>query len=293
MNNKVLRCLWQVGAELGEGPLWLAEEQRLYFVDVKKQQIYRCAADGGQRHSWHAPQQIGFIAPHSPGNFICGLQDGLAHFSLSTESFIPFQAMEPALPHNRLNDGHVDLAGGLWFGTMDDHETEATGALYSLDLAGTVRRHDSGYIISNGPALSPDGQILYHTDTVTRRIFAFDVDADRNLHNRRVLLTTAGSGHPDGMAVDAAGDLWVAMFGGWRIDRYSSSGELRASIAFPCANITKLCWGGEALGSIFVTTARKGLTAAQLLQQPLAGSLFALDTDVAGLPQQRCLVNLP
>lgn len=278
------QCLWQVAAELGEGPIWHQSDRSLYFVDVKKHQIHRCDEHGDHQQSWTAPAQISFILPTKNGSFICGLQDGIYHFSSSTGQFSRCNDVERDMPANRLNDGFVDSRGLIWFGSMDDGETNPTGSLYSMDRDGVVVAHDHDYVITNGPAMSADGRTLFHTDTPNKTIYAFDVAADNTLSNKRVFVTLS-VGHPDGMAVDADGVLWVAVFGGWRIDRFSASGNLLGSVPFPCANITKLTFGGTDLRTVFVTTARKGLTGAELVQQPLAGGLFSFRSDSTGLPQ--------
>src|SRR5439155_17098095 len=127
--------------------------------------------------------------------------------------------VEADQPGNRFNDGFVDSEGRLWFGSMDDSEGEKTGALYRFDGKHVVRM-DDGYIITNGPAVSPDGRTLYHTDTLDKQVYAFDLSADGALSNKRTFVEIADGGYPDGMAVDAEGHLWVCTFGGWRIDRF-------------------------------------------------------------------------
>jgi sugar lactone lactonase YvrE len=286
MTNETPVCLWQVEAELAEGPIWHRGERAIYFVDVKKHQIHRCNETGTERKSWNAPQQLGFIVPAIDGNFICGLQDGLYYFSTTTAQFTRCNDVERDIEGNRLNDGYVDSTGVLWFGSMDESETRPSGALYSMDKSGVVTSHDHNYVITNGPVKSPDGCILYHTDTVNKSIFAFDVGLGNHLTNKRLFVKMNDQGHPDGMAVDADGFVWVAIFGGWRIDRFSPDGRRVATVAFPCANITKLAFGGADLRTVFVTTARKGLSAEELTGQPLAGGLFSFWSDTPGLPQQ-------
>ncbi len=191
--------------------------------------------------------------------------------------------VEPDQLGNRLNDGFVDPSGALWFGTMDNAETAPTGSLYRWRAGQPLQRQDEGYIITNGPAMSPDARTLYHTDTMARRTYAFDVDDDGSLANKRLFVETA-SGYPDGMAVDAEGFLSIAVWDGWRIDRYDPVGRLERSIAFPCANVTKLAFGGDDLRTMYVTTARKGLSPQALAAQPLAGGLFAVESPARGLP---------
>jgi D-xylonolactonase len=277
-------CLWEARATLGEGALWDAGQNRIWFVDIKGRRIHRCAVDGSDQRTWQAPQQVGFIVPIAGGGFACGLEDGLYRFDQVGGGFSPLRQVEADSPGNRFNDGHVDAAGRLWFGSMDNGEASATGALYRFDGA-TVRQADSGYVITNGPAISPDGRTLYHTDTLAKVVYAFDLAADGSIDRKRVFVTLAGAGHPDGMAVDAEGYLWVASFGGWRIDRINPDGRLAGEVRFPCSNITKLAFGGADLRTAYVTSARKGLSEAQLAGQPLAGGLFTFRVQAPGLPQ--------
>lgn len=277
-------CIWDVGAHLGEGALWHAPTRSVYFVDIKVRRIHRCAADGSRRTSWEAPGQPGFVVPSADGGLVCALENGLYRFDEASGEFTSLLKVEDALPGNRFNDGHVDAGGNLWFGSMDDAQAAPTGALYRLGRDGVLARADDGYIITNGPAVSPDGRTLYHTDTPLRRVYAFLLREDGVLAAKRVFLQLPEGSRPDGMAVDSEGHLWIALFGAGRVERYTPDGRLVAQVRFPCTNITKLAFGGDDLRTAYVTTAWKGLSEAQRREQPLAGGLFAFRVDVPGLP---------
>ncbi|WP_036174698.1 SMP-30/gluconolactonase/LRE family protein [Massilia sp. 9096] len=279
------QALWEVGATLGEGVLFDAARQCVWFVDIKGRRVHRCAPDGGQRQSWDAPGQVSFIVPTEDGGMVCSLEDGLYRFIEADGSFVPLAKVEADETGNRFNDGFVDADGRLWFGSMHDAEEHPTGKLYRFDGA-RVATADDGYIITNGPATSPDGRTLYHTDTLDKRVYAFDVDADGNVSNKRQFTTIEDGGYPDGMAVDADGFVWVATFGGWRIDRFDAQGRKVGELRFPCANITKLAFGGADLRTVYATSARKGLSNEELAAQPLAGALFTFRAEVAGQPQR-------
>ena len=285
MTASVPVCVWPVGAELGEGPIWHAQDKAVYFVDIKGKAIHRCAADGSQRQSWPTPHAPGFIAPCDDGGFICGLQGGLYRFNRDSNDFSLIQPVEQHLPGNRVNDGFVDGQGRLWFGTMDNEESRPSGVLYRWERSRGMQAQDRGYVITNGPAMSPDGKTLYHTDTLQRTVYAFDVDAAGTLSRKRPFVHIEGTGYPDGMAVDVEGFLWVALFGGWRIERFSPSGELAGVVPFPCANVTKLVFGGNDLRTVHATTAWKGLSSEERARQPLAGGLFSFIADTPGLAQ--------
>jgi sugar lactone lactonase YvrE len=277
-------CLWEVQALLGEGALWNPHDGNVWFVDIKGKRIHRCAPDGKEQRSWDAPGQVSFVVPTAGGGIVCSLEDGLYRFLPDSGEFIALAKVEADETGNRFNDGHVDRHGALWFGSMDDSEEQSSGALYRFDGAG-VRRMDDDYVITNGPATSPDGRTLYHTDTLDKRVYAFDVAPDGTLSNKRTFVEIDDGGYPDGMAVDVDGHVWVATFGGWRIIRFDASGSKVGEVRFPCANITKLAFGGDDLRTVYATTARKGLSAEDLAQQPLAGGLFTFRAETAGLPQ--------
>ncbi len=277
-------CVWNVSAELGEGPLWLADEQVLWFVDIRQNQLHRFDPGTLGHTSIPTGENPSFIVRDADKHFIVGLRAGLHHFDPETRAFALLHEVEPDHPGNRLNDGAVDRKGRLWFGSMDNSETAATGSLYRLDADGPVAV-DRGYFVTNGPAFSPDGKVLYHTDSAKRTIYAFDMAEDSTLSNKRVFVTIEdGAGYPDGPVVDSEGCLWTGLYAGWAARRYTPRGELLATVSFPCANVTKLAFGGPDLRTAYATTAWKGLDARAREAQPLAGALFSFETDVPGLP---------
>ncbi|HVW74495.1 MAG TPA: SMP-30/gluconolactonase/LRE family protein [Rhizomicrobium sp.] len=275
--------VWPLTCELGEGPLWWRD--MLWFTDIKNKTIHACDGEGGARRTWDAPSEVGFLAPRANGHFLAGAKAGLLDFDPAAGGFDFLRAVEPDRPGNRLNDGAVDARGRLWFGSMDDAEESSTGRLYRLDRGGLAIM-DTDYVITNGPAFSPDGRVLYHTDTLKKLIYAFDTGEDGSLRNRRVFVALEdGAGWPDGPVVDAEGCLWTGLFGGWGIRRYSPQGTLIAQVPFPVANVTKLAFGGPDRKTVYATTARKGLDAAAVAKQPLAGAVFRFDSDVTGSSQ--------
>lgn len=284
-------CVWRVGATLGEGAVWHAASRCVVFVDIKGRRLYRYDPDTDVRRSWVAPGQIGFALPSVEGSLVCGVQGGLYRFDFASGTFSRMLPVETDRPGNRLNDGYVDRTGALWFGSMDDAEHEASGQLYRVGRDGRLSVRDSGYVITNGPTASPDGRTLYHTDTLQRAVYAFDLDDDGRLERKRVFTSIEGTGYPDGMAVDEEGCVWVALFGGGRIERFSPDGRCIGRVEFPCSNITKLAFGGDDLQTVYATTARKGLTDEALEKEPLAGGLFAFRAPVKGLPSTECAVD--
>lgn len=274
-----------VGAMLGEGPVWVERDAALWFVDIKAPRVHRFDPASGRLDAWAAPAEVGWVLPVDNGGFIAGLATGLHCFSPEDGRFALHAEVEPHLPGNRLNDAAIDPAGRIWFGSMDNAEAAATGSLY-VHEHGRVR--DSGVepvVITNGPAIAPDGRTLYAVDTLGRTIDAYTVAPDGELHDRRRFLTIDPAlGHPDGAIADAEGGIWVGFFGGWAARRYAPNGTLTHEVRFPVANVTKVALGGPDGRTAYATTARKGLDAAQLAAQPLAGDLFTFPVDVPGVP---------
>lgn len=277
-----VECVCAVGAQLGEGPLWSAKDQAVWFVDIKGRQIHRFDTRGSALTAWQAPEEVGFIVKATGDRWVAGLRSGLHAFAPDTGKFTLIARVDSDRPKNRLNDGYVDAAGRLWFGSMDNEESQPNGSLYRFDVRG-LQRCDENYVITNGPTTSPDGRTLYHVDTLQRVIYAFDLN-DGEIANRRVFARIEKPGaYPDGPTIDSAGCVWIGLFGGWAVQRYSPEGELLQTIDMPVANCTKVAFGGSDLRTMFITTAWKGLSKEQLATQPLAGGLFATRVDTAGV----------
>lgn len=279
------RSVLAAQATLGEGPVWVAREQALWFVDIKGHQIHRFDPASDDHKVYDAPCQVGWVLPSDDGKFLAGLQQGVARFDPATGAFDLIATPEAATPGNRLNDATVDAQGRVWFGSMDDGEEADSGRLYCFDR-GAVR--DSGLppvCITNGPAISPDGRTLYHTDTLGRVIYKVPVNDDGTLGAPAMFAAIdEADGWPDGCTCDSEGYLWTGLWGGWRARRYAPDGNIVAEVRLPASNITKIVFGGADLRTAYATSARKGLDADALAGQPLAGNVFAFDVEVAGLP---------
>ncbi|HYI40964.1 MAG TPA: SMP-30/gluconolactonase/LRE family protein [Allosphingosinicella sp.] len=277
--------VWDVAAELGEGPVWVGRERALWFTDIKKREIHRFDPESGDRRTWAAPEPVGFVLPAEGGGFVAGLMSGLHRFDSASGRFTLVARMEPERPNNRLNDGVVDAAGRLWFGTMDDKESAKTGAFYRFERGSVAPTGLEGIAITNGPAVSPDGRTLYFVDTREGRIDAAEIAGDGTLGPARPFARIdPADGYPDGPTVDSEGCVWIALYAGWEARRYSPAGELVDRVRFPVANITKIAFGGEDLRTVYATTARQQLSPAEIERQPSAGDLFEFRVDVPGLP---------
>jgi sugar lactone lactonase YvrE len=275
----------EIGAELGEGPMWDERDKALWFVDIKNVAIHRYDPKSSDHRRWKAPEYTAFIFPASSGGFIAGLKSGLFKFDPASGSFDRINRIDADLPNNRLNDGCVDPQGRLWFGTMDNNEKDKTGAFYRYSNGEVTRTGIGDIIVTNGPAVSPDGKTLYPVDTFARRVDQCEIRDDGSLGPRQPFVTIEeGAGFPDGPSVDSEGCVWIGLYGGWAARRYSPDGKLAGEVKFPVANVTKVAFGGDGLRTGFATTARQGMKPGELKQQPLAGHLFQFECDVPGVP---------
>lgn len=281
----VATSICDVGATLGEGPIWVARDAALWFVDIKAPCVYRFDPDSASLNSWEAPDQVGWVIPETGGGFLAGVRGGLHRFDPATGAFDLLAPVHVETPGNRLNDAARAPDGRVWFGTMDNAETAMSGHVYHWQ-AGTLTQTDVPPVaITNGPAISPDGRTLYTVDTLGKQIDAWTVSADGTLDNRRPFIVVGpDDGHPDGAICDSEGGVWVGFFGGWAARRYAPDGTCTDVVRFPVANITKIALGGADGRTAYATTAAKGLDAAALAEQPLAGNLFTFRVAVPGVP---------
>ncbi len=278
-------CIADVKAVLGEGPVWVERDQALYWVDILKQRLFRWTiADGAKEVG--LDRHLCSLVPSARGGFIGAGYDGFLTLDLEQGTISEIGDPEPDRPCNRFNDGKTDRSGRFWAGTMDRNEVEAAGSLYRLDPDLSWHRIDSGYRVTNGPAFSPDGRILYHSDSALQRIYAFDLEADGSVGERRVFRQFGeGEGYPDGMTVDSEGGLWIAFWDGWCIRRLSGSGETIDELEVPVQRPTSCAFGGPDLEHLFITSASRDLGPADLESQPQAGGLFRAIPGVRGIAE--------
>lgn len=279
-----MECLADVRATLGEGPVWVVTEQALYWVDIPEQRIFRWSQADGLRII-AVEQHVCSLLPRAGGGFVGGCYDG---FIALDDAFAVTHIgnPEPEIAGNRFNDAKIDRAGRLWAGTMDRTEAKAGGSLYRLDPDRSWEQIDSGYRVTNGPAFSHDGRVMYHTDSALQTVYAFHVDDKGQAHERRVHLRFGrGEGYPDGMTVDAEDCLWIAFWDGWCVRRFSPAGELLATLQVPAQRPTSVAFGGPKLDRLFITSAARGLTPEDLERQPQAGGLFVTRPGVCGIAE--------
>jgi sugar lactone lactonase YvrE len=273
---------------LGEGARWDASRGELLRVDILAGRVYRDRVDDEGAlvvvRTYDVPGTVGAVTPVADDEgWLLAAGRGFAHLrpdgSLRTLAGV-------ASAGSRMNDGACDPQGRFWAGTMADDHRVGAGALYRLDPNGRIDPMLDGLTISNGIGWSPDGNTMYLVDSGPRIIQAFTFDGDRGtISDRRVLVTVPEHiGAPDGMTVDAAGDLWVAIYGGGSIHRYSPDGVLRRAMAVPAEQSTSCAFGGPGLHRLYVTTGTEAWSDEQRLGEPAAGIVYWLDTDATGVP---------
>ena len=281
-----LKCVWNEQAILGEGPLWVARENAVYWVDIVGKKVHRYGLADEARHTWTFETEVTSLAVREQGGFVGTVRDGFAYIDPERGAVEPIVMPETDIPGNRFNDGKVDANGSYWAGSMDESEKLASGSLYRLDGDLSLHKVDDNYTITNGPTFSADGKTLYHTDTAKRTIYAFDISETGAIGNKRVFvqLEAEGEGYPDGMTVDSESCIWLCHFGGARISRYAPDGKLMEVISMPVPNITSCTFAGPYLDTLYITTARYLLSAEKVRRFPLAGSLFSCKPGITGLP---------
>lgn len=267
-------------ALLGEGPAWDAKTQTLYWVDILEKRIY-----AGTELLAQLDDFIGCLAPCKNGHLILGMRASFVDFEPATSRQTLLAVLTESAT-NRVNDGKCDPAGRFLAGSMDMNEKEASGSLYSFD-GKAVTRLLEGIRISNGLAWSPDHKTFYYIDTPTRIVKAFDYDVNSGaIANQRIAISVPESfGWPDGMTSDTEGNLWIAMWGGAQVTKWNpQTGQLAERVSFPALQTSSCVFGGKNMNELHVTSARVGMSEADLKKYPLSGGLFRVKTNVEGMP---------
>lgn len=293
-------CLVASADSLGEGCLWDAAAQVLWWLDIARpSRIHRFAPATGDHRVWHSALLLTTLALREKGGCILGGEDGVYCFDPATGAITPFATPETDRPNNRFNDGACDPQGRLWIGTMQQNIgplgedlpiNENSGALYRVDAKGQAARLEDAVGVSNGPCWSPDGRTFYFSDSRNQVIYAYDFDgADGRIGNRRVLNDTKDHGYPDGATVDAEGFVWSARWDGACVLRIDPKGRIDRVVAMPAERPTCVCFGGPKLEVIYVTSSRAHLPAPSLKRHPLQGGLFCFDPGVKGTLKNKFL----
>jgi sugar lactone lactonase YvrE len=274
-----------VSAEHGEGPAWDARAGHLLWVDMIAGGLHRTRSDGTDEVTDY-DQPVCVAVPRLVGGGLAlALGDGLWLEEAGGDRRRLYAIPQPdGAGPIRMNDGKCDPQGRLWAGSMAYDARDGAGTLYRLDRDLSVHEMVEEVTISNGLAWTPDGSIMYYIDTPTNRVDAFDADPSTGaVRNRRTAIEIPeAAGGPDGMTIDDDGCLWVALWGGSAVHRYTPDGRLDTVVSLPCRQVTSCAFGGAGLDQLWITSSRLGLPAEEVAAQPLAGALFLLRPGVTG-----------
>jgi sugar lactone lactonase YvrE len=276
-----IELLYDSKATLGEGPIWDARTQTLYWLDILNKRVY-----AGGNVLAELDEFIGCMAPRQNGGLILAKRFSFASLEVDSGQSALILSLTDEPTNNRFNDGKCDPRGRFLAGTMDMNETDPTGSLYSFD-GKSVTKILGEITISNGMAWSSDYKTFYYIDTPTRIVRAFDYDLETGAiaNPRAAIYVPEALGWPDGMTSDTQGNLWIAMWGGAKMTKWNpNTGELLEQIPVPALNVSSCVFGGKNLNELYITSARKGLDEAALKQYPLTGGVFRLETKVEGMP---------
>jgi len=278
------KAIWKAKTKLGEGTLWVPSQNSIYFVDIKKKNIFILNTKSKKKRIIKVNKEIGFLAHIKKNIFILGLKSELRIINLKTKKIIKSIKIEKDKPLNRINDGKTDFLGRLWFGTMDNPERRIkNGSLYCLDKNLILHKVDTKYYITNGPAFINNDTFL-HTDS--RRKIIFKIKINKNfkiIKKTKFIKFSKKDGSPDGMTIDSKKNIWICHFGGACITVYNLKGKRIYKIQLPAKNITNCTFGGTNKNEIFVTSALKGLKKNEIKKFNLSGSLFNIKTNIKGL----------
>ncbi|AWN39419.1 SMP-30/gluconolactonase/LRE family protein [Methylobacterium durans] len=267
------------GCELGEEILWDARSGILVWVDIENPAIWRHRPETDQTHRLPLDEKISFaLLTPDPTRVLAGFKSGVACLDLETGARTPLVRPDPHPPGNRLNSGNVGPDGALWFGSMDDGETEPSGGFHRWD-GETLLDFGGSAAVTNGPVVSPDGTRIYTIDTADGVVRVHDLDGTRVGEPRPLITFEPGWGKPDGLTLDTEGHLWICHYAGSRITRFAPDGTVERILPVPTALVTKCAFGGPDLSTLFITTCRRGRDPAL---DPMAGHVFRVDTEFRG-----------
>ncbi len=283
----------KINTSLGEGPLWHQDQNRLYFVDIVNFKVHSYDPVTKDKSEWSFPSYVGAIARGDRNELFVAAQNELVLLDPqagSTKSILSLDLAKDI----RFNECKCDPQGRFWMGTMHLEAKKGAGALYRVDLEGSVVKVLPGLSVPNGFCWSLDNQYMYHIDTFDHAVKRFDYNEEPgSLTNPGVVISLPGDSMlPDGMCIDRNGNLWIAMWGGGKVACYNpKDGELIAQVEVPAPHVTSCAFGGDNFDTLYITTARLGLTDDQLEEYPLSGSVFSCKVGVGGFETFKCRIQ--
>lgn len=293
MKMRIDNSGWQICAQvhdgLGESILWHPDESALYWIDFYGPKVHRLKWADVQVETWNLDlgETIGSLAFTDRGGLILAVDHGLYLLDTTTGATRYFADPKNGQRTLAYNDSKVDRSGRYWVGTYDLTEKEPNGVFYRLHGDGPAAVADSGFVICNGPAFSPDNRRLYFSDTCGYQILAYKMDDCGALSDRETFFTfRTDEGMPDGLTVDRDGNVWCALYGGGKIVCIGADGTLKLSLPLPVPLVTSLCFGGPELNILYVTTGKSGVVAGASELADLGGAVFMRQVEMIGLPER-------
>ncbi|WP_404341810.1 SMP-30/gluconolactonase/LRE family protein [Pseudoalteromonas mariniglutinosa] len=286
MQDDTIKIIISSQCQLGEGAYFAKAHNCLFWVDIIGQQLFRLNWQTKRVSQFAMPEPICWLMETQQGQLIAGFEKAIYHLDSDTFARRLLFSLPNEPNSNRLNDAKTDRNGYGFFGSMNKQEQHAVGALYRFGQGQPPEQVDQHYTISNGPAVSCNGEYLYSTDSEKRTIYRFKLDPQGGLSAKQAFITFSDAmGFPDGMTVDSEDHLWVAAWNGFGVYRFSPAGRQVQFIRLPAPRVTSVAFVGEQLEHLAITTATVGLEQAVLDDYPHSGGVFILKPGVKGLPE--------
>jgi len=286
MKTPEMQSVWKPVLDLGEGPIWHPPSERFLFVDIHGHAIHSWNPKNDERQSWTTPERVGWLIARADGDgFMAGLQSGFARVWLDAELRLErWDSPHPNQPDVRMNDAKADCLGRIWAGSMNNRDPSSPdGQLARLDPDGSITLVEKGIHIANGPAIAPEGTWMLHTDSWLNSVYRYRIGEDGLVYDKTLWRRFSKSeGTPDGMTLDANGNVWIAFWGGACIRQFNEHATMLQQIDLPALQITSMAFGGATMDQMLVTSARNGLSPEQLSKYPQSGSAFLLQPGVRG-----------
>lgn len=276
---------------LGEGPLWHAERNSCFWVDIENKKFYEYKWLEKTVQCRSLDYRVSLIVQDKNDHLVLGLEGGIARYNLDEEKLNWLIDIEKEYDKHRCNDGKVDSMGRLWLGTMHRDFNEGAGSLYCVDNNMELQKKQDSVTISNGLAWSPDNTRLYFIDSPTNKVqvFRYNEKSGQIIYERDVIHIPKSMGSPDGMAIDAEGMLWIAHWGGFGVYRWNPlNGKLISKLGLPVPNVTSCAFVGENLDHLLITTARQDLNEEDLKNHPESGHVFIQKVNTKGTLPNKC-----
>ncbi len=289
------KLFYKIDGRLSEGPVWNYQTNELYWVDIESSSLHILDPITRKHKLISSPLKVSMVIPVDKDLALLGLENGLYTVDINTGQTSLFRFLDQSNEETRLNDGKCDPLGRIWVGTTDTSFSRTTGKLFMVNAEANIEIMLKNITVSNGITWSYDRKSMYHIDTPTNQVQAFDYDnTTGDIRNGRVIIDIPRRlGFPDGMTIDNEGKLWIGLWGGGAVGRFDPvTGDLLEKIVVPAKNVTSCVFGGKNLDSLFITTASINMSEEERLLYPDAGSLFVAVPGVRGLKSNALNLNL-